>query len=720
MIMTTNFRTLARSLAPCLVALLGQPVGAHAAFHMPIPVVRTLPNGMRVAVFRNSRLPIVQMELLVPGGVAAESADTPGAAAATARLLRAGTSSRTAEDFSADLDRLGGSIGAVAGRDYSTVDGTFLAADFDAGLELLADAVLNPIFPEPEVERYKSMAGNALTRLLQDPAALADAEVWSLTFAGQPYARPVLGRSETLSRLDRDAVQAYHRDFYRPDRAILAIAGDVDPERAFAAAADRFESWAGHSAAPTARPVAASATGPRLRILDRPGLTQSVVGIGLVGPARDSPDVLALQLGNYILGGGPESRLSRSLRQDGGFSYGAHSAYTLLRDAGLVSLSAVTRTDSVAAVVGRMRDELARLAAQAPGEAEVASARRYFLNSYPLQFQSLSALVSQWTALAFYGLSADSMDRYVESVAGVTADGVREAASRWLAPDRMAVVVVGPAASLQPSLASLGPVEVVTAETEPRPVVAAPASVSPEERKRGRELLAQTFVAHGGLARLRRVKDSTVNGDLIMVMGGNEVTLHMQQVRKEPLRLRFATRIASAENGQILDGARGWIFGSGMDSVRVAEADSVSVLAMQTAFRSDIVHVLLAAADTTVEVAWRGPGRLAGRDADLIEVTKVGGAAPAERSLLYLDSADHRLLGVDVGSPAARPGAYDVRRVYRDYRLVSGVLWPFEEERSIGGARTMTILVQSVVLNSGVSDRVFARPEAEDTRAPRR
>jgi hypothetical protein len=450
----------------------------------------------------------------------------------------------------------------------------------------------------------------------------------------------------------------------------------------------------------------------RIRLVDRPGLAESAVRIGLVGPARDQPDVLPLQLVDYLLGGGgPTSRLAQSLRVVSGLSYDARSSYAILRDAGLLSLGTAARNDSVVVIIRRMRGELARLAAEAPGEAELAAARHYFQNSYVLQFETLGALLTQWTALDFYGLSYDSLDRYVESAGDVTAARVHEVASRWLDPARLAVVVVGPGSVLEKPLEALGPVEVVTGEVvPPAPAAALPTPATPEQKKHGRELLGRALAAHGGAEALRHVDDSTVEGEMVMRMGGNDLTLHMRQVRKNPLRFKFATRMASTENGQILDGTQGWNYSGALDSVRVSDADSTGVRAMQSAFRSDIVHVLLAAVEPTSEVAWRGPGRLGGRDADVIEVTTAPSGAQPERSQLYLDAENHQLLGMDLGVSATKPGVYGTRRLYRDYRTVHGVLWPFYEERLIGGTRTMTILLDSVVLNSGVSDRTFAKP----------
>jgi len=715
----------ARLLAAALAAMLAAPAAAASgpaaataappAFHVPAPLMRTLPNGLRVVVFPEHGLPIVQMQLLLPGGVAEEPAGSAGVAGATAELLRAGTSSRPAEVFAADVDRLGGSINASASRDFSTVSGVFLAADFDAGLELLADATVNPIFPDESIARFRMQSGNLLLRVRMDPNALADAQLWSWAFEGHPYGRPLLGSLESLARLDREAVRAFHRDHYRPDRAVLAIAGDVDPERAFAAAADRFGNWAGRAAAPAPIEVLPAATpAPRIRIVDRAGVDQSEVRIGFVGPGRASPDFLALQLANFILGaGGFSSRLIQSLRVDGGLSYDVRSSYTALREAGLVSLGAAVRTDSVATLLNRLRDEVRRLATQTPSEAEVAAARRYFQNGYPLQFETLGALIAQWSAADFFGLPAGALDQYVVDVGAVTAARVGEAVRRWLDPQRMTVVVVGPAASLKGPLEALGTVEVVTPESQDQaaqaPAVPGP---TPEQLKRGRELRDRMLAAHGGLERLRRVKDSTISGDMTFQIGGRDLTVTTEQVRKDPWRMVFNMRLPQMQNGQTLEDRRGWLYTLVSDTLSVTEADSASVEAMRMAFTSDIVHTLLAVTDSAAVAVWRGPGAAVGREADLLEVTwpaPAGWTGP-DRRLLYLDPQDHRIIAVDQGESPTRPGTFEVRRVYRDYRVVEGIQWPFHEERLLSGTRTTIILIQSVALNRGVPDATFSRP----------
>jgi predicted Zn-dependent peptidase len=728
--MDTSARMTARALAACLSFLFAGPApaavtaGAPLPFRVPAPVERTLPNGLRVAVFPDHRLPLVQMQLLIPAGQAQEPAETPGVATAVAQLLRAGTSSRTADVLAADVDRLGGTLAGAASRDFSTVNATFLASDLDAGLELLADAVVNPVFPPEELDRFRRQLAGRLYQAQQNPAALADTRLWATAFGAHPYARPPLGSLSALEHMDWDAVRAFHRDHYRPDRAVLAIAGDVDPDQVFAAATDRFGSWAGRAVATPVSAVAVPPAAPRVLVVDRPELARSEVRVGLLCPPRTDPAALALQLAEQVLAGsGPSSRLARSLPAAGMAAADLRSSYTILRDAGLLAVGGAVRTDSVGAFVALVRDELARLAAQPPQGAELAAAQRVFADGFPLQFQTPLSLVTQWTGADCYGLGSAWLDRYAADIVEVPPARVAEAAARWLDPAHVVVVAVGPAAALVPALQGLGPVEVVGPGDAP--VTAKPAAPAPPDAaqlRRGRQLLDQAVLAHGGLARLRRVKDSTVEGSLLMQIGGNDAELTMQMMRKEPDRMRYSARAAQLENGQVLNGARGWAYMGAGDSLTVSDMDSVGVAAMKVAFRSDIVHILLAAAAPSVQVAARGPGRADARDVEVLEVIRpaAGGGATPERSMLYLDPANHRLVAEDFAEDPARPGTFLARRIYRDYRPVSGVQWPFYEERHRGGSKTMTILLRSVTLDTGPSDVWFERPRLPGRSGPLR
>src|SRR5262249_1922927 len=199
----------------------GTSARADSGYQPPEPIVRQLGNGLTVAVFEDGRLPLVQMQLLVPAGAAQEPDGEAGVASLTVQMLSLGTASRTPEAFAAAVDALGGSVGGTASREYATVNGAFLSGDFEAGLELLADAAVHPVFPEDQLAAAKDQAASALVRARQNPATLADEHLWALAFPGQPYGRSPAGALRTLASRGGARVPTFHRATHRPQHAGL-------------------------------------------------------------------------------------------------------------------------------------------------------------------------------------------------------------------------------------------------------------------------------------------------------------------------------------------------------------------------------------------------------------------------------------------------------------------------------------------------------------------
>lgn len=670
------------------------------------PEVRTLENGLEVAVFHDTRLPVVQCLLMVPAGSACEERGQAGAAHLVAELVRHGTTSRDAVAYAGDVDRLGGNVTTSAGRDYALISGAFLARDFDEGLELLSDAAVNPVFPEDEFEKVREARMSAVGQQLLDAGQTADDLLWATVFAGSPYARPPLGKLAGLDVIGIDSLRAFYREHWTPDHAVLAVAGDVPPESAFAAVRERFGAW---QRRPPREPERSAASAqPRIRILDRPELTQVELRIGFPGPRRGDADEIPLTLASQLLSGSDSSRWARlsagssGLRRPRGFS-------VALRDGGLFWVAASAAIDSAGTAVRALRAELDELRNKPPDEAELAPTRRLVRAGVLLNLETLGALVLQWSGAALYGLPEGEAGSLAERTDSTRASALAAALRRWADPARASIVAVGPAAKLRPQLEGLGPVEVVTADVmtgrseEEMPQLPAFSAV---EQKQGREIMRKLIAAHGGLPALRGVHDSSVEADLTLTAGAQSVSGQFVQIRKEPYRMAVATTFAGFASRQVLEDHRGWMTSS-TGGRQVQETDSMGVAGLRSSFRSDVPHVLVAAAAPESRVGDLGRDWLDGRAVEKLEVRD-----PADvRRILYVDASSQRLVGMDFNEDPTARSSFGSRRIYRNYRTVSGVLWPFEEERWLNGERVMFLDYTRVDLNKGVADAAFARPE---------
>ena len=358
-------------------------------------------------------------------------------------------------------------------------------------------------------------------------------------------------------------------------------------------------------------------------------------------------------------------------------------------------------------MVTRLRGQLAQFLAAPPTEDDLARARRYFQNVFPLQFETLASRTSQWLAADFYGLPAGFFDSYDARIGAVGVADAAAAARHWLDPEHFTVVIAGPAERVKPRLESLGPVEVLAppASLEGQRAAGDRAKPTAEQLRHGREIFDQALAAHGGAERLRAIVDSAIEGDIVLRQGGNEMKGVLRQVRKEPYKMVFTTRFQELETRQTLNGRSAWSrFGT--DSTQIIDADSAQTAALRSGYGSDPAHLLLAGLRAGATPAFEGRDHVGNRAADVVRLDAPG----FDRRRYLFDAEDHHMLAVEEAAPAI-VGQVS-RRVFSDFRTVDGVLWPMTEERQVDGNRIMLLTLRSVSLNRGVTDRLFDRPPA--------
>jgi predicted Zn-dependent peptidase len=434
------------------------PPASAVPFAAPVPVALPLSGGSSVWVLPRRDLPIVAFTAVVRAGASAHGADAAGLAHLTASLLDEGTATRTAERIAHEAEGMGTYLSTSCGYDGSYVSSQCLSGHFPASLELAADVLLRPSFPEAE---FRRVAGQTLASVRSERDS-AEARAYraflrALYPAGHPYASPVDGDEATLSAFAPDALRAFHGRQYRPDRTTWVVAGDVDPEAVARRLDDLLAGWAPGAETIAEVPRVPRAGGTRLLLLDRPGAPQAVVRAGHVGLSRLDPDFFPMLLFNQVLGGQFSSRLNASLREQRGLTYGVRSHFDARRGAGPFAVTSSLQADRLGEALAVLRQEVvALLDERPPAEAELEDARRSLVEGQARHFETPSALVARYGSLALYGLGMDEHRRYAERLGAVTREGMQEAARRHLDPDALTVVVVADAAGARPALESLG------------------------------------------------------------------------------------------------------------------------------------------------------------------------------------------------------------------------------------------------------------------------
>lgn len=437
-------------------------IGPVPSLTVPPLERRRLSNGLELLIVPWRELPVVDLRLVVRTGAAVDPPVYAGRAGIVAEMLDEGTTERSALDFALEVEHLGGEFSMTAGWDATHLSLHVLRSRLEPALALLAEAVLRPTLPEPELRRVKGERRADLLRQLQEPRALAARGFIAAVYGpDHPYGTAASGTVESIARLGRDDVVDFYRSYYRPNHAFLVAAGDVRPEE-FAPLVERVLGGWEPGPVPEAEPPARPANRPtRVHLVDKPGAAQSEFRLGHAGPPRTTPDYFPLIVLNTILGGAFTSRLNLALREERGYTYGAGSRFDFRRGPGPFSASSAVFTGVTADAVAVCLDEIRRIREEPVPEDELERARSYLALGLPRGLESTADIARVVAEIELFGLGDDYLERFVDHVLAVSAEEVGRVAREHLDPDAMAIVVVGDGDEVEAPLRELGigPVE---------------------------------------------------------------------------------------------------------------------------------------------------------------------------------------------------------------------------------------------------------------------
>ena len=428
---------------------------------LPKPAEADLPNGLHLMVLEDHRLPQVSFTIYVPGaGGYYDPADHPGLASFTAALMREGTSTRTSDKISQELEVMAASlnVGASVSGPEATVGGSSLTNQLDHLLELTADVLMHPSFPDDELTRYKQRTRQFLTQTRANPAFLAQEMFQRVVYGSHPASR-VLATIPALDKATRDALVDFHRTHFVPDQAGMAISGDISMADARKLVESRLGAWkkAGASVPAVTDPMPIGGT--KIYFIARPGSVQTNLIVGGQAIERTNPDYDRLQVMNRILGGGPTGRLFIHLREEKGYTYGIGSGLNATAHRGDWAASTSVRTEVTDPALHDLLAEIGQMRDQPVTDEELADAKRAMIASFALSVESPQTLLNYYVTQWRYKLPADYWDRYPERVSAVTKAQVQAIAQKYLTMDRLQIVAVGDPTKVVDVLKKLGEVE---------------------------------------------------------------------------------------------------------------------------------------------------------------------------------------------------------------------------------------------------------------------
>ncbi len=701
-------------------------------FTFPPYEVRTMPNGLRVVVVVHDKQPVVSVRLLVGAGCAQDPAGKAGVSNLVASLLDQGTRTRSAQQIAEAIDSIGGELHTATGTDLSFGAVTVMKDSVDLGLNLLSDVVRNPAFAGDELERQRQQIRSSLRVSNDDPRYVATAVFERLVYGLHPYAMPGNGTLDSIERISRDELVAFHDRYYAPNNSLLAIVGDLTVDEAFGAATRVFGDWAKKDVA-AAKPAETPSSARRIVIIDKPDASQTDIRIGHIGIPRKNRDYLAMDLAIRILGGEGSNRLHQVLRADRGLTYGAEADLNTFRLTGDISATTETRSEATGEVLRLMVDEFFRLVRDDVRDRELENAKNYLAGNFPLTLETPDSIASQVLTQLFYDLPLDELQTFRRRVESINVEAIQWVSRYYLRPDRLSMVLVGNASAFVDQLKRVGfrEFEVVPLAdldlSQPdfkrkRGVAPPPAATGPPSLAAPRaggaapaappaapadevatSLVMRAIDAAGGLENLRAVKTMAASATTVLFSPQGQLQADTKTYIAYPDRFRVEAKLPGGTLIQTYADGRAWI----KDPNGVHDAPDGMRDQIQMSVRRDLISVLQAAAARALTPRML-PSESAEGNRTLQVVELRGESLGAVR--LSLDPATGRIEreSYENRGPA---GTETITEEFSMYTKVQGLSLPAKSVVRRDGTPVVERTVTLFELNPAFPPNLFQKPQ---------
>lgn len=455
--------------------------GPAPQLRVPAWTKTTLANGADFIVSEKHDLPLVSFSVTFMGGSdQVESPDKRGLAGVTAAMMLEGTTTRDGEALSNALQLLGTSVQTGIGGESGTLRFTSTTAKFEPTLAVLADILQNPTFPAAALERQRAQRLVALQQARNQGPAIANRVFPRVLYGtGHPFGQATT--EDTIKAISRDDLVALHKTYFRPNRALVTVVGDVTPAKAKAAVEKALGGWTAPAGDKTTAagvfkyPAAPQPKGTTIYLVDRPGAAQSSVAIGIPGPARDTPDFYALSVMNMMLGGHIQSRLSANIREEKGYSYGVRSSFDFGHGPGAFRAGGEIVGEKTDLALIEFMKELKGIAGAKPiTDAELAMTKDALSQRLLGTFGSVAGIDNAITTIWLQGLPEEYYQQYAKKIAAISREDVLRVAKQYVDLDRLAIVIVGDRSKIESALKATGIAPIVILDS-----TGAPAGTTP-------------------------------------------------------------------------------------------------------------------------------------------------------------------------------------------------------------------------------------------------
>ncbi len=449
-------------------------IGAAPEVKFPKLQRATLSNGLKIILAERHAVPVVNFNLLIDAGYAADQFGLPGTASLAMNMLDEGTKTRDALQISEELALLGASLGSGSNLDVSTVYLSALKDNLDASLNIFADVILNPSFPDKEFTRLQKQQ---LARIKQEKASpfqmalrvfphylYGEGHAYGNSFTGS-------GTEESVTKLTTKELVKFHQDWFKPNNATLIVVGDVKLSEITPRLEKLFANWKQGSVQKKNIRTVEQQPKASVYLIDKPGAPQSVILAGHIAPPKADPDDIAMNMMNTILGGSFTSRINMNLREDKHWSYGAGSVIVGAKGQRMFIAYTAIQGDKTKESVAEIKKELTDILGARPAtQEELDKVLQNEILGLPGSWETIGAVGGSISEIVMYGLPDNYYETYPDKIRNLKLTDISKAAKKLLRPEQVVWVVVGDRAKVEPTLKELGFGEVKLIDTDGKPV----------------------------------------------------------------------------------------------------------------------------------------------------------------------------------------------------------------------------------------------------------
>ncbi len=644
----------------------------------------TLPNGIKVFLLENHNLPLINGIALVRTGTLLEPADKTGVHVIAAGTMRTGgTKAKTGDQLDEQLEAIAAGVESSIDETLASVSFNCLKENIDEVLGVFFDVLTAPEFRQNKIDLLKMQYRSAIGRRYDDAGEVNNAE-FSDTVYGKdtPFGRSI--EYETLDRIQREDLLAFHKRYYFPANVRLAIQGDFDKAAMRARLEQIFANWTVQQPPVPEFPKVTHVAKPGIYVGDKKEVNQTSFSVGHLGGLLSDKDYPALEVLSDILGGSFDSRLFRKVRTEMGLAYSVGAGWGAgYLNPGLFRVSGSTKSESTVLTFQTIQQEINRIRTELVTDQELNDAKEKVVNSFVFNFDRPSKTLSRLFRYGYYGYPKDFLFTYQKALAAVTKEDILRVAKQYIQPEKFVYVAITNTDQLKTPLTDLKlPITQLELKVkEPKKVVSA---ADPASLAKGKAILARMQQAMGGVEKLAEIKDVVMSNkaELGPMKVNQKVQLLLPDKVRQEQELPFGKVIAA------FDGKSGFLVAPGAPGPQPMPAPVLK----QVGDELFATLVTLLQSDTMA-------GRTVNAIGDnRIEITAGGG----EAAKLELDPATGLPAKLIVEAMGPQ-GKMEVERQFSDWKDVNGVKFPFKTVILQGGKAAGTTISETITTNTGVS-----------------